>query len=103
MGVGRIRLGPLLSGFKTSYWLGPCFHLLADVAHCPDIAHTHNKTIMQVYFDITVGGEPAGRVVLGLYGNAVPKTVANFVALATGGWTSVGSHGERVPKSGSVF
>ncbi len=37
----------------------------------------------QVFFDITVGGEPAGRVVLGLYGDVVPKTVANFVGLAT--------------------
>ena len=35
----------------------------------------------KVFFDLTVGGKPAGRVVLGLYGEAVPKTVANFVAL----------------------
>ncbi|EIE23164.1 hypothetical protein COCSUDRAFT_47524 [Coccomyxa subellipsoidea C-169] len=38
----------------------------------------------KVFFDLTVGDKPAGRVVLGLYGEAVPKTVANFVALATG-------------------
>jgi hypothetical protein len=35
----------------------------------------------QVYFDVSVGGQPAGRIVLGLYGNEVPKTVANFVGL----------------------
>lgn len=34
-----------------------------------------------MFFDLTVAGKPAGRVVVGLYGNAVPKTVANFVAL----------------------
>lgn len=34
-----------------------------------------------MYLDIEVGGEPAGRIVLGLFGDEVPKTVANFVAL----------------------
>lgn len=38
----------------------------------------------KVYFDITVDGVPQPRVVFGLYGNAVPKTVQNFVALSTG-------------------
>lgn len=36
-----------------------------------------------VYFDITAGGEPLGRVEMGLYGEVVPKTVANFKALCT--------------------
>lgn len=36
-----------------------------------------------VYFDITIGGEPAGRVEIGLFGKTVPKTVKNFVGLAT--------------------
>jgi len=38
----------------------------------------------KVYFDVSIGGEPAGRVVMGLYGGVVPKTAANFKALATG-------------------
>ena len=36
-------------------------------------------------FDITVDGEPKGSIVLGLFGEEVPKTVENFLALATTG------------------
>ena len=38
----------------------------------------------KVYFDVTIGDAPAGRVVIGLFGEEAPKTVANFKALATG-------------------
>jgi hypothetical protein len=36
----------------------------------------------EVFLDISIGGKPSGRIVLGVFGNAAPKTVANFVALA---------------------
>lgn len=35
-----------------------------------------------VFFDVTIGGQPAGRIEIGLFGKTVPKTVANFVELA---------------------
>ncbi|XP_068245861.1 peptidyl-prolyl cis-trans isomerase B-like [Palaemon carinicauda] len=40
------------------------------------------KVTHQVWFDITIGGEPAGRIEIGLFGATVPKTAENFRQLA---------------------
>ena len=39
---------------------------------------------IDVFFDMTIGGQPAGRVVMTLRDDVVPKTVENFRALCTG-------------------
>jgi len=36
------------------------------------------------YFDITIGGHPAGRIIFELFDDSVPKTAENFRALCTG-------------------
>jgi len=47
--------------------------LLGKASKCP-----------RVYFDITMDGEKAGRVIMQLRGDVVPKTAENFRALCTG-------------------
>ncbi|XP_071529588.1 peptidyl-prolyl cis-trans isomerase-like [Panulirus ornatus] len=38
----------------------------------------------KVFFDVTIGGDPAGRIVMELRADVVPKTAENFRALCTG-------------------
>ena len=42
--------------------------------------------------DIKIGDEPAGRIVIGLFGQEVPLTVENFKALASSGVPPVGQN-----------
>ncbi|KAG2551347.1 hypothetical protein PVAP13_9KG178600 [Panicum virgatum] len=56
----------------------------------------------RVYLDITVGGAPAGRIVMELYANEVPRTAENFRALCTGE-KGLGKSGKPLHYKGSRF
>lgn len=60
------------------------------------------KVTDKVYFDIEIGGQKAGRIVLGLFGKTVPKTVKNFKTIALGTETEPGT-GTKLSYKGSKF
>jgi len=38
----------------------------------------------RVFFDVNIDNEPAGRIVMGLFGGVVPKTAQNFATICKG-------------------
>lgn len=56
----------------------------------------------RVFFDVTVGGQSAGRITFELYNDIVPRTAENFRALCTGE-KGVGKSGKPLHYKGSVF
>lgn len=56
----------------------------------------------KVYFDVSIGGAPAERIVFGLFGKTTPKTAENFRALCTGE-KGVGKNGKPLHYTKSSF
>jgi peptidylprolyl isomerase len=56
----------------------------------------------KVFFDITMNDKPAGRIVMELYADTVPKTAENFRALCTGE-KGMGKSGKPLHFKGSIF
>ncbi|KAI2624975.1 cyclophilin-like domain-containing protein [Hypoxylon sp. NC1633] len=55
-----------------------------------------------VFFDVTIGSKPAGRITFELYNDVVPKTAENFRALCTGE-KGLGKGGKPLHYKGSAF
>ena len=56
----------------------------------------------KVFFDVTIGGQNAGRITMELYADKTPKTAENFRALCTGE-RGVGKSGKPLHYKGSSF
>jgi len=56
----------------------------------------------KVFFDMTIGSAPAGRVTMELYADTVPKTAENFRCLCTGE-KGTGKSGKPLHFKGSSF
>mmetsp|Transcript_77 Transcript_77/g.112 ORF Transcript_77/g.112 Transcript_77/m.112 type:complete len:223 (+) Transcript_77:71-739(+) len=60
--------------------------------------HSSSDTNPKVFFDVDIGGSTAGRIVMELRADKVPKTAENFRAICTGekGFTYEGSSFHRI-------
>ncbi|CDP09190.1 unnamed protein product [Coffea canephora] len=75
---------------------------LTAVAQAKKSDNDLKEVTHKVYFDVEIDGRPAGRVVMGLFGKAVPKTAENFRALCTGE-KGTGKSGKPLHYKGSKF
>jgi cyclophilin family peptidyl-prolyl cis-trans isomerase len=55
---------------------------LADVAPGPCVAEL--PVTAKAFLDVSIGGEPAGRITVGLFGDAAPSGASRFLSLVTG-------------------
>jgi len=64
-------------------------------------AHPSNSPNPVVYFDINVGEDYAGRLIIELFANVAPKTCENFRQLCVG--VKKGDKGKKIGYQGTIF
>ena len=99
-----------LSPLEQKLSLGACILLIfmVFVVRNPDwtvvsLEEASKDDDPRVYFDITIGDDKAGRIVIQLFPSVVPKTAENFRALCTGERGTGRSSGKPLHYKGCVF
>ena len=57
----------------------------------------------RVFFDVEIGGKNAGRIIMELFKNVVPRTAENFRQLCTNESKKFSSNGKPLHYKGSIF
>ena len=81
------------------------FFRFPSLLHTPHHKHSTRMSTPsnpRVYFDVSIGGSPRGRVVFELYAGVTPRTCENFRALCTGE-KGRGRFGKPLHFKGSAF
>lgn len=69
-----------------------------------DISTSESTARKRAFFDISLGGLPAGRIVFELYNDITPKTAENFRSLCAGDTDGVGKvTGKPLHYKGVIF
>ena len=94
--------GILMLAFGTSSLLAQTLTTppMTTATYTPPVAT--NPANPKVFFDISIGDQPAGRIVFELFADAAPKTAENFRALCTGE-KGKGISGKPLHYKGSSF
>merc|ERR1712018_561083 len=79
---GRIPYSLAKTAMKFFIGLGVAFLIFSLLPFQAESQSQGPKVTHEVTFGITIGGQDAGNVVIGLFGKTVPKTVKNFCELA---------------------
>lgn len=89
---------------KTKAMYGNMFSKISvyDDKQTPISTVVHSSDNKKVFFDITIGGESVGRIVMELYNSIVPKTAQNFLSLCRGD-SGNATTGQKKHYKGSSF
>jgi peptidylprolyl isomerase len=75
--------------------------IFAVIVLCATAAELE-KITSKVFFDVEIDGKKSGRILMGLFGETIPRTAENFRALCTGE-KGIGKSGKPLHYKGSIF